>query len=133
MLTACSLAYLIRDPLSGQIAQLVEQRTENPRVDSSILSLATIFFPTEFFFDQEANIRPYDSLFCELPTYSSSSIPHYCSYFGSHYDTKLVRCVDIQVTQTITRYRPSLWLSSVGFMLFWYYFCINRASVCERL
>ena len=27
---------------NGQIAQLVEQRTENPRVDSSILSLATI-------------------------------------------------------------------------------------------
>ena len=26
----------------GQVAQLVEQRTENPRVDSSILSLATI-------------------------------------------------------------------------------------------
>ena len=29
--------------LLGQIAQLVEQRIENPRVDSSILSLATIF------------------------------------------------------------------------------------------
>ncbi len=28
--------------LNGQVAQLVEQRTENPRVDSSILSLATI-------------------------------------------------------------------------------------------
>ena len=28
---------------NGQIAQLVEQRTENPRVDSSILSLATTF------------------------------------------------------------------------------------------
>ena len=28
--------------LLGQIAQLVEQRIENPRVDSSILSLATI-------------------------------------------------------------------------------------------
>ena len=28
---------------NGQIAQLVEQRTENPRVDSSILSLATIY------------------------------------------------------------------------------------------
>ena len=26
----------------GQVAQLVEQRTENPRVGSSILSLATI-------------------------------------------------------------------------------------------
>ena len=30
----------------GQIAQLVEQRTENPRVHSSILCLATIFYPT---------------------------------------------------------------------------------------
>ena len=35
-------------PTCGQIAQSVEQRTENPRVGSSILSLATlflIFFP----------------------------------------------------------------------------------------
>ena len=29
--------------LYGQVAQLVEQGTENPRVGSSILSLATIF------------------------------------------------------------------------------------------
>ena len=29
--------------LSGQVAQLVEQRTENPRVGSSILPLATAF------------------------------------------------------------------------------------------
>ena len=29
---------------SGGVAQLVEQRTENPRVTSSILVLATIFF-----------------------------------------------------------------------------------------
>ena len=28
----------------AQVAQLVEQRTENPRVGSSILSLGTIFF-----------------------------------------------------------------------------------------
>jgi hypothetical protein len=27
----------------GQVAQLVEQRTENPRVDGSIPSLATIY------------------------------------------------------------------------------------------
>ena len=31
-------------PHPGQIAQLVEQRTENPRVDGSIPSLATSFF-----------------------------------------------------------------------------------------
>ena len=31
-------------PFSGGVAQLVEQRTENPRVTSSILVLATIFF-----------------------------------------------------------------------------------------
>jgi hypothetical protein len=30
---------------NGQVAQLVEQRTENPRVGSSILPLATIFKP----------------------------------------------------------------------------------------
>ena len=30
-------------PSKGQVAQLVEQWTENPRVGSSILSLATIF------------------------------------------------------------------------------------------
>ncbi len=30
--------------MSGGVAQLVEQRTENPRVTSSILVLATIFF-----------------------------------------------------------------------------------------
>ena len=30
----------------GQVAQLVEQRTENPRVGSSILPLATIFSTT---------------------------------------------------------------------------------------
>jgi hypothetical protein len=29
--------------LPGQVAQLVEQRTENPRVGSSILPLATLF------------------------------------------------------------------------------------------
>jgi hypothetical protein len=32
---------MVFNELLGQIAQLVEQRTENPRVDSSILSLAT--------------------------------------------------------------------------------------------
>src|SRR5688572_804045 len=31
-------------PAHGQVAQLVEQRTENPRVDGSIPSLATIPF-----------------------------------------------------------------------------------------
>ena len=41
-------------PFSGGVAQLVEQRTENPRVTSSILVLATIFVstpvkPTGFF------------------------------------------------------------------------------------
>jgi hypothetical protein len=30
---------------NAQVAQLVEQRTENPRVGSSILSLGTITFP----------------------------------------------------------------------------------------
>jgi hypothetical protein len=30
--------------LPGQVAQLVEQRTENPRVGGSIPSLATILF-----------------------------------------------------------------------------------------
>ena len=30
-------------PPDAQVAQLVEQRTENPRVGSSILSLGTIF------------------------------------------------------------------------------------------
>ena len=33
-------------PCGGQVAQLVEQRTENPRVGSSILPLATIFSKT---------------------------------------------------------------------------------------
>jgi hypothetical protein len=30
--------------MNGQVAQLVEQRTENPRVGGSIPPLATIFF-----------------------------------------------------------------------------------------
>ncbi len=34
---------LLMDLTEGQVAQSVEQRTENPRVDSSILSLATNF------------------------------------------------------------------------------------------
>ena len=33
-----------RDPDQGQVAQLVEQRTENPRVGGSIPPLATILF-----------------------------------------------------------------------------------------
>jgi hypothetical protein len=33
-----------RSGLFGQVAQLVEQRTENPRVGGSTPSLATIFF-----------------------------------------------------------------------------------------
>ena len=33
----------------AEVAQLVEQRTENPRVDSSILSLGTIFLFSYFF------------------------------------------------------------------------------------
>ena len=42
-LTALAPAGLIRGlPFGGQVAQLVEQRTENPRVDGSIPSLATI-------------------------------------------------------------------------------------------
>ena len=41
-LTATRAACVIRDPTGGQVAQLVEQRTENPRVGSSILPLATI-------------------------------------------------------------------------------------------
>ena len=32
-----------KGPYNGQVAQLVEQWTENPRVGSSILSLATTF------------------------------------------------------------------------------------------
>jgi hypothetical protein len=44
-LTGQSLPVLIRALTpAGQVAQLVEQRTENPRVGSSILSLATIDF-----------------------------------------------------------------------------------------
>ena len=44
-LTAVALAGLIRGlPFGGQVAQLVEQRTENPRVDGSIPSLATISY-----------------------------------------------------------------------------------------
>ncbi len=31
----------------GEVAQSVEQRTENPRVHSSILCLATIFLPSD--------------------------------------------------------------------------------------
>ncbi len=34
---------------SGRVAQLVEQRTENPRVASSILALATIPFHSLLF------------------------------------------------------------------------------------
>ena len=34
----------LESPVGGQVAQLVEQRTENPRVGSSILPLATILF-----------------------------------------------------------------------------------------
>ncbi len=37
----CHRAPVIILPVSGQVAQLVEQRTENPRVGSSILPLAT--------------------------------------------------------------------------------------------
>ncbi len=33
-----------RPPAPAQVAQLVEQRTENPRVGGSILPLGTIFF-----------------------------------------------------------------------------------------
>ena len=40
-LTTGRPAALIHNPI-GQVAQLVEQGTENPRVGSSILSLATI-------------------------------------------------------------------------------------------
>ena len=35
--------FYINLPVAGQIAQLVEQRTENPRVGGSIPSLTTIF------------------------------------------------------------------------------------------
>jgi hypothetical protein len=34
----------------AQVAQLVEQRTENPRVGSSILSLGTIPYEAQFLF-----------------------------------------------------------------------------------
>ena len=37
---------LLQSRLSGPVAQLVEQRIENPRVGSSILPLATIQFKT---------------------------------------------------------------------------------------
>src|SRR2546427_10712261 len=36
-------------PLGGQVAQLVEQRTENPRVGGSIPPLATIQASTDFY------------------------------------------------------------------------------------
>jgi hypothetical protein len=39
------LPYYYPIPFSGQVAQLVEQRTENPRVGSSILPLATPLMP----------------------------------------------------------------------------------------
>jgi hypothetical protein len=41
-LTPARAAGLIRSPEHGQVAQLVEQRTENPRVAGSIPALATI-------------------------------------------------------------------------------------------
>ena len=34
----------LESPVGGQVAQLVEQRTENPRVGGSIPPLATILF-----------------------------------------------------------------------------------------
>jgi hypothetical protein len=49
---------------SGLVAQLVEQRTENPRVGGSIPSQATIFieekdikFDVLFFFAQRKNVK----------------------------------------------------------------------------
>ncbi len=44
-----SAQLLASDPDHGRVAQLVEQRIENPRVDSSILSPATIFFSSSRF------------------------------------------------------------------------------------
>ncbi len=46
------------DPCDGQVAQLVEQRTENPRVGSSILPLATIFIESDQALINEAPNRP---------------------------------------------------------------------------
>ena len=47
----------------GQVAQLVEQRTENPRVGGSIPSLATINFPQHTLFPITVTYRP--SLFID--------------------------------------------------------------------
>ena len=44
LIRASLRSVLKRHDPHGQIAQLVEQRIENPCVDSSILSLATIFY-----------------------------------------------------------------------------------------
>jgi hypothetical protein len=46
-LTTSPWVCLIRRSNSGQVAQLVEQRTENPRVGGSIPSLATISSSTD--------------------------------------------------------------------------------------
>jgi hypothetical protein len=48
-MSAARLVLVHQVSLSGQVAQLVEQRTENPRVGGSIPSLATIHSPEPLF------------------------------------------------------------------------------------
>ncbi len=49
--------FILSLALAAEVAQLVEQRTENPRVGSSILPLGTIF---------EIGLGPYPPLFLKV-------------------------------------------------------------------
>ena len=57
-------AFVQKDDLHGAIAQLVEQRTENPCVPSSILGGTTERdFRVSFLYSQAKKIYPFDILF----------------------------------------------------------------------
>ena len=65
----------------GEVAQLVEQRTENPRVVGSIPTLATIFFKQNFLFAYFIAVSaflqvPFCALTCGSPLLRFESIKY---------------------------------------------------------
>ena len=74
-----SIALLLLPILSAQIAQLVEQRTENPRVTGSIPVLGTELTPVkEFFYFTFGNVLR--QLFRALHREMTNKEPQYSSY-----------------------------------------------------
>ena len=59
---------LSKQPSKGQVAQLVEQRTENPRVGGSIPSLATTIYFT-------AIVVPFGLVFVPKETWMGTDAP----------------------------------------------------------